>query len=302
MYQPSTKRPVITVGMPVYNGEVFLLAALHSILTQTWPDFELLICDNASTDRTAEICLDLSASDRRIRYHRNERNLGAAANYNLCFRMSQSRYFKWAAHDDLLAPDYLRRCIRALEEHPSSVLCHSRTDIIDEKGEFLETYGVRLRVNSHDPTVRFRDLIWVRHWCMHVFGLIRRDALERTRLHGAYASSDRVLMLELALQGPFVEVPETLFFSRKHGGQASRMVHDLHAYGQWFGAGSGQPARFPASTLVLEHARAVALSPLSNRERLKCYLMGLARLIKFAPILSRDATGLTGGLLRRTGA
>src|SRR5690242_8068616 len=87
----------VTIGMPVWNGERFISQAIESLLAQTYGDFELLISDNASTDATADICHAYASRDRRIRYLRQQRNLGANANYNAVFGQSSGRYFKWAA-------------------------------------------------------------------------------------------------------------------------------------------------------------------------------------------------------------
>jgi len=280
----------VSIGLPVYNGENYIEEALHSILAQTYTDFELIISDNASTDRTPGICQAYAAKDRRIRYHRNKENLGGPANYNRTFGLSRGEYFKWAAHDDVLAPDFLRQCVEALDDHPEVVLCHPRSRIIDEDSEVIEDYGVHLGTDSPHPYVRFRDLIWVRHWCLQFFGLIRRSALEATRLHGNYASADRVLLIELALRGPFHEVAEYLFFSRRHGRQGSQAARDLHAYAAWFDSSKTEKLAFPASKLALEHFRAVRDAPLGPSERARCYLSGLFRLGKYLSILSKDVT------------
>jgi GT2 family glycosyltransferase len=78
----NPRAPRVSIELPVFNGEEFLSSAIASILAQTYPDFELIISDNASTDRTETICREYAASDRRIRYYRNDRNLGAAVNFN----------------------------------------------------------------------------------------------------------------------------------------------------------------------------------------------------------------------------
>ena len=103
----SENEPRVSIGMPVYNGEKYLEEAIQSILAQTYSDFELVISDNASTDKTQEICLEYAARDSRVRYHRNEKNLGAAPNYNRTFELSTGQYFKWADYDDLLAEEFL---------------------------------------------------------------------------------------------------------------------------------------------------------------------------------------------------
>jgi glycosyltransferase involved in cell wall biosynthesis len=104
--------PKVATGMPVWNGEKFVSEAIESILAQTYGDFELVISDNASTDATAEICHDYAKQDARIRYIRQKTNIGAAPNYNEVFRHSSGQYFKWAAHDDVLAPEFIGECVR----------------------------------------------------------------------------------------------------------------------------------------------------------------------------------------------
>ncbi len=93
----------VAIELPVYNGDNCLAAAIESTLAQSYGDFDFLISDNASTDGTEEICRAYAQRDRRIRYIRQAQNVGAAANYNLIVPMTDSPYFKWAAHDNLLA-------------------------------------------------------------------------------------------------------------------------------------------------------------------------------------------------------
>src|SRR5438067_1373551 len=122
----------VAIGMPVWNGEAFLSEAIESILAQTYGDFELVISDNASTDGTAEICRAYAQRDTRIRYIRQERIIGANPNHNELFRRSSGEYFKWAAHDDILAPEFIRECVKVLDEHDEVVLCCPATVLINE--------------------------------------------------------------------------------------------------------------------------------------------------------------------------
>src|SRR5919112_5909956 len=105
-----TARPRVTIGLPVYNGERFLEQALDGLLAQTFTDFELIISDNASTDRTPEICQAYAARDSRIRYVRQPENIGAGPNHNILVPMARGEYFKWASHDDLYDPDLVAKC------------------------------------------------------------------------------------------------------------------------------------------------------------------------------------------------
>jgi glycosyltransferase involved in cell wall biosynthesis len=104
----------VSIGMPVWNGETFVSQAIESILGQTYGDLELIISDNASTDGTSEICRSCANRDRRIRYIRQENNIGAAPNHHEVFRHSSGRYFKWSCHDDFLAPEFINECVGVL--------------------------------------------------------------------------------------------------------------------------------------------------------------------------------------------
>ncbi|WP_232303729.1 glycosyltransferase family 2 protein [Pseudofrankia sp. DC12] len=105
----ESRVPEVSIGIPVYNGADFLGAAIESHLAQTFGDFELVISDNASTDGTEELCRRFAKEDSRVRYLRQAENIGANANYNEVARISRGRFFRWAADDDVLLPEYLER-------------------------------------------------------------------------------------------------------------------------------------------------------------------------------------------------
>ena len=130
---------MVSVGLPVYNGQKYLAVAIGSVLAQTFPDFELVISDNASTDATQEICKAYAARDARIRYIRQPLNRGAGFNYNFVFHESRGRYFKWLAHDDWLAPDNLKASVAALEADPAAVLAYTHHIDIDDEGAVIRT-------------------------------------------------------------------------------------------------------------------------------------------------------------------
>jgi Glycosyltransferases involved in cell wall biogenesis len=152
----SIQDPKVSIGLPVFNGEKYLREAIDSILAQTFTDFELIISDNASTDRTEEICKEYEAKDPRVRYYRNELNLGAAPNYNRLVELSRGEYFKWACHDDLCAPEFLEKCVEILEQNSPIILCYTRTLIIDENGKpILDDFGDDLNLQMPKPHERY---------------------------------------------------------------------------------------------------------------------------------------------------
>lgn len=234
----SGRQPRVSLGLPVYNGERYLRQALDAILAQTFQDFELIICDNASSDATETICREYAARDQRIHYHRNAQNLGAAPNYNRTFALSCGDYFKWVAHDDLHAPAYLDRGVRMLDRHPDVVLCHAQTVLIDPDGQALRFDPVYRRffdrsgrgyrepeslpnLYADEPATRYGDVLLNMRWCFEVFGLMRAEALQQTSRIGPYYGSDKVLLAELSLMGRLKQLPEPLFFRRCHIEQSS---------------------------------------------------------------------------------
>ena len=269
----KTNKPLVSIGMPVLDGEKYIRESFDSILAQTHSDFELIISDNASDDGTQEICKSYAKRDPRIRYYRNEKNLGAARNFNRVFELSSGRYFKWAAHDDVIAPEFLERCVKELEGDASLVLCHTRTIYIDEAGRTLGNYAISLnRTGSLRPQDRFGDLIRFDYWCHEVFGLIRASALAKTRLIGGFIGSDRNLLAELGLIGRFHEIPEYLFFSRDHPDRSIRAMPAPHMRREWFDpTGKGQTV-FPHWRNFIEFVKSVKRASLSRSERASCYI------------------------------
>jgi glycosyltransferase involved in cell wall biosynthesis len=224
----SGQGPRVSVGMPIYNAERYLEEALESLLGQSFDDFELVISDNASTDRTGDICRAYAARDKRIKYFRMRQNYGLIDNFNNVFRLSIGEYFKWAASDDICGPNYLLRAVHALDEDPSTVLVWAKTVGIDERGQRVPLpYQVSdmnsaESVYSPDPTVRFRRLLRNIWWGGPVYGLIRAKTLAATRwIHPRHMAGDHILLAELSLRGRFYELPEEMFFLRVHAGKTS---------------------------------------------------------------------------------
>src|SRR6056297_2974057 len=163
------KSPIVCIGIPVYNGQNFLSDAIESVLAQTMTEFQLIISDNASTDSTPEIAADYARRDKRIRHVRHPKNLGAAANFNYVLEASSSPYFAWLAHDDILAPEYLRECVVHLERHPAAVLAFAETDFIDAEGKTIASHRYPLPASSNDMATRFLGMVKANHIVVEVF-------------------------------------------------------------------------------------------------------------------------------------
>lgn len=258
--------PLVSIGLAVYNGEKYLREALDSILAQTFTDFELIISDNASTDRTREICLEYAGRDKRIRYHRNATNIGGANNENQTFCMSRGKYFRWAAHDDVLAPRLLERCVEYLERTPSVVLCQTGIVVIDAEGRKIEKI-FRDSGSASDPVARFRSIALARDYCEETYGLVRSEVLRRTRLQLNYTASDRTLMSELALYGRFHAIPEFLFYKRMH---AANEYIDWRTRMAWFDPNLEGKIVFPFWTQLRDYFTTVRRSRIPRATQLRC--------------------------------
>ncbi len=289
----------VSIGLPVYNGQRYLTQALESLLGQTLTDFELIIGDNGSTDTTGEICRSFAAGDSRIRYHRHQSNLGAARNFNFVFDQATAPYFKWASYDDVCAPEFLARCVAALDADPQLVLCHARTVIIDENGDLLEDDPHDLRLDSPRSSERFHDMCVLRHPCVIVFGVMRADILRRTPRIGSYVGSDRVLLGELALHGPMRQLPERLFFRRRHG-QTSWMLDERSERLVWFDPAQSGNISFPNWRILRETMASVHRVPQPMGAKLACYRQILPHLRVRQAHLRRDLTEAFKTMMRRS--
>jgi glycosyltransferase involved in cell wall biosynthesis len=263
----------VSIGLPIYNGERYVKHSVESLLAQTYRDLEVIISDNASTDGTERICRELASRDSRVRYCRTDKNSGASINFNRVFAMATGEYFKWAAHDDVCATEFLARCVGVLDEHPDVVLCYPRATIIDESGARVEDYahdGVHL--DSERPSQRLRGYLMAKPRMPHhpIFGLIRRSALERTPLIANYVGSDLVLLARLSMAGKFFELPDRLFFRREHTKRSSRM--HIEYFVRWWNPNNRNFwFYFIRCRWLVEFLRAVRSADVSMSERYRCY-------------------------------
>jgi glycosyltransferase involved in cell wall biosynthesis len=264
--------PRVSIGLPVFNGENYLVEALDSLLTQTYEDFELIISDNASTDRTPEICQEYIEKDNRVRYCRNKTNLGGAYNDNRVVELSTGEYFKWAAHDDICAPEFLERCVEVLESEPAVVLSYPKTTLVDEHGNFIERCFDGFNLRFPQPHQRFRFILKGYRLLNPIYGVMRTNALRRTRLIKTYADSDRVLLGELALQGEFCEVPEYLFYRRIHPKKSTISNASVEEMAAWYDPGTQGKILIPKTKRFLGFLTSISRARLSRSDRVRCYI------------------------------
>ena len=263
--------PRVSIGVPVYNGELFLAQTLDSLLGQTFRDLEVIISDNASTDRTESICRSFAARDSRVEYIRQNSNLGASANYNFVARRSHGEYFKWAAHDDLCEPTFLQRCVDLLDDHPDAVVAYPRSVLISDTGDVIEPVTENMSLPWNLASRRLRHFLWNTSLCHPVFGLIRSDALSRTSLIGPFHSSDVIVLIELLLQGKFIEHPQRLFLRRMHAGTSLWNKSDADVVVWYDSSASSKHTPLRYTTLFASALRAVARAPIPLWDKALCW-------------------------------
>jgi glycosyltransferase involved in cell wall biosynthesis len=210
----------VTIGLPIRNGGALTRRAVESVLGQSYGDLELLVSDNCSTDETPDVCREYARADPRVVYGRTDRNLGAAGNYCRVARLARGEFFRWISHDDWIAPDFVRECLRVAEEDAGIISVAPVMDVVDHRGvklESISSYVGRARW-SEDRLEQYRQMMDELTYCETQGGLFmiayeyafhRTSLLRRTRLVLPFISSDYVLAAELALFGrlAFLDAP-----------------------------------------------------------------------------------------------
>jgi glycosyltransferase involved in cell wall biosynthesis len=310
--------PRVSIGLPVYNGANYVGDAIASHLDQTFEDFELIVSDNASDDDTVEIVEELAAKDSRVRLLRNESNVGANRNYNITFAAaSRGEYFRWHAHDDLIEPTFLERCVEVLDSDPGVAHAYTLSTLIDGQGHPFEAVGDILlapdgtiQPHSEDPNFfkyaasdlahhRLRAVMFHYRQGASFFGLMRRSALSHSKLQQPIYGTDRIMLVELAFAGRFGLVEERLFLHRWHD-DASRVLNTWADRSKW-----SDPRYVPGwypKTMFLAYLDAIRRADTTRYERMmsEVYLVRKAlRHEELARIVSLDAVAHLAGLMRR---
>ena len=215
-------RPLVSIGVPVYNGARTLPACLDSLLGQSYSKIDIIICDNASTDGTAQVCEGYAARDRRIRYYRNHSNIGAILNFRRVLDLSRGEFFTWAPADDIRPPEAIARCVDALIEKPRAAMAHgpllirrpndTSFRVVPNQAELTQARAAA-RVAAFTREISHNSML---------FGLYRRSSLERAVL-GRHCGQDYLLVLQMCYLGQieYVETPIVVYTERKPA--ASRM-------------------------------------------------------------------------------
>jgi glycosyltransferase involved in cell wall biosynthesis len=203
-YPPS---PILTVGMPVYNGGKTLEAAIRSVLDQTERNLEVVISDNGSTDNTSEICQRMASEDSRIRYVRQPEPISPTDNFRFVLHEARAPYFMWAAHDDLRDPDFAEKLIAGLATDPKAILALG--DIIQiTNGQHLP-HALDFVTTGVAPATRLRKA--ATQQLHHLYGIWKTPVLQKIHWKHVDWWHDTPLMMAASQLGDFIHVPGPRF-------------------------------------------------------------------------------------------
>jgi len=220
--------PQVSIGMPVYNGEPFIRAALDSLLAQTFTDFELIISDNASTDKTEQICREYSAKDKRIRYIRQEINRGAMSNFQYVLDEALGEYFMWAAADDMWDSEFILKLIPLIELENIAIAFsgwigideHNNQEIFPNKKYFNLDCSAPSFLKHNNSLNKYIVQNWNTGKVNIIYGLIKKSVLvksETIKKWGNFGfAGDHYMVIELLKYGNVKLCKEYLFYKRTH--------------------------------------------------------------------------------------
>ncbi|ANJ67707.1 hypothetical protein A9404_10270 [Halothiobacillus diazotrophicus] len=206
-------RPLVSIGLPVYNEARFIEETIRSLLDQDYPNMEILISDNGSSDDTAVICKKFSQTYDFVKFHRFEVNQGSTTNFQYVLGQAEGKYFMWASGHDLWASNLISSYVEVLERMPSANIAFGTTTWIDQLGDTMQKESGWSDTRGMGPVARFFTILWGN---MHpLLGLIRRSALNDIGKIGNFIGSDLALLADLSLKGYFLHVPEAKWKRRE---------------------------------------------------------------------------------------
>jgi glycosyltransferase involved in cell wall biosynthesis len=261
-------QPRVSFAIPVRNGERFLGRALDSLLAQDLDDFEIVVCDNASTDKTPEVMRRYAERDPRVRCILNEEDIGQIENFNRVYELSRGEFFRWMGADDWLEPAYARKCVAVLDTRPDAVGVTTQWRFMDDAGRVRSIDVPGPRVDAPTPYQRLcltlrllqnpQSLLFD-----PIYSLIRREALQRTGLLPINPWTDRLLAVELGLLGSFCHLDDCLSTRRA---AFERWKERLPRYHVSLGRKRGHRVM-----LYVGCAKVVQRAPLSAVQKLGCF-------------------------------
>jgi len=202
-----TTTPLVSIGMPVYNGEQCIRKAIESVQAQSYSNLEILLCDNCSTDRTKDIILDYAVGDARIHYHRFTTHTDCVTNFYRALGLASGDFFMWACADDIRPPSCVEDLMAVILKYPSAGMVHG--ELLVKANESAKRIANRMRLMDKEPSRRVRQLVRGFEHNAMIYGLYRTKVLKEAtfKLH---FGRDFHLCLQMCLLGPVAYSPFTM--------------------------------------------------------------------------------------------
>jgi glycosyltransferase involved in cell wall biosynthesis len=261
--------PKVTIGLPVYNGDKKgLRQSIESILGQDYSNIELVISDNASTDGTSGVCQEFAAKENRVRYYRNETNIGANKNFLRALDLCTSAFFKWAEHGDVHEPSYISSCMKKMLEDDAIVLCYPRTRAIHENG-VSEIANDHVNAMDDSPVERYVHVISELCYCNAFYGIYRTSVVRELKLWDTECRGpDVVMMAEIALKGKILQIDDILYLTHRDNKWSQPIEEQTcRLYRMSDPNRIHRGITFPFCRMIIEHLDMVRFSPLDESEK-----------------------------------
>jgi glycosyltransferase involved in cell wall biosynthesis len=211
---------LVSIGMPAFNGEQYIKNAIKSLQKQTYRNFELIISDDASIDKTQSICLSFKKKDKRIIYVRQKINIGFVNNFNYVLHKAHGKYFMWAGCDDIWDKTYIEKLITLLHKYPDSVISISKFNNIykNKPYNYLKKQYIKnglKRINYLLHFIKTRNLSYF--YGLHKTRVLKKIGGYHRDSRPFFHSSDYLTIFKVLCEGPLAYHDEVLFYKRDTG-------------------------------------------------------------------------------------
>lgn len=289
--------PLVTVGVPVFNGGRLISTALHSLVIQDYPNINIIISDNASTDDTPLICQRFAAEYPNITYTKTISNIGAGANFDRLLNLANGQYFMWAAYDDYRDSNFVTKCVEALEKDPRAALACGNVKFVDSNQTFLSELEP-VSITDSKPQDRFAKTMKAKsYWASVIYGLHRLSVIKRIRFNDEFGR-DFIILHTLALFGKFVHVPTTTLYICLEKVASTAMTVSQH-YDYTMPNQQPTPSVWSFSmSRAIQLYRQIQAIPIPKALR-RTLIVAICRNLVLSPTACREHFGVVlGGILR----
>ena len=234
----TTHLPLVSIGIPTFNRPELLRQALESARSQTYPNLEILVSDNESTDaQTSKILAEASAIDFRIKTYHQKKNIGATANFEFLLNIATGDFFTWLADDDLMHPTCIKLLVDAHKQNPRVVCAFSDVTILDINGHSLGTMKhAALKFSPYKSRAeKMRSTFFSNPKCQATYGLFRtaiarQCPFEKPIYKNIVDGAEYIFLARLASLGDIIAVPEALRTFRRHANCTHIINHRKHSF------------------------------------------------------------------------